>query len=74
MTAQKIALVLEAAESMIVLAHSPARNSLSQAETCKTKKAKKIVEEGMTGVFTVYQTCMCRRWRFTRRVAWGGKC
>ena len=57
MTALEIALVLAAAKSMIV----------------KAKEAEKIVEEGrgkpMTGVFTVYQTCMCRRWRFMRRMA-----
>ena len=78
MTAQEIALVVAAVKSMIVLACSPAHKLPSQTVFYKAKEAEKIVEESrgkpMTGVFTVYQTCMCRRWRFTRRVAWGGKC
>ena len=73
MTAQEIALVLAAAKSMIMLACSPAHKPPSQTVFYKAKEEEKIVEEGrgkpMTGVFTVYQTCICRRWRFMRRMA-----
>ena len=67
MTALEVAMGLATANSMIVLAHSPAHKSPSQTVFYMAKEAeKKVKDEGkpMTGVFTVYQTCMCYHFRY----------
>ena len=62
MTALEVAMGLATANSMIVLAHSPAHKSPSQTVLYKAKEAEKKMEDGgksLAGVFTVHQTCMC---------------